>query len=417
MVLTKNPTLTPLPAKIQRFIGLDIHKHYLVAIGVDRAGNQILGPCRVKLKHLSQWISKQLTVEDAVVLESTTNAFQVYDELQPHVHTVAVVHPPHVALITRAQVMTDKLAALILARLYAKGLLVSIWVPPQPVRDLRALVAQRAKLVRLSTQAKNRLHAVLHRRHLAPPPGAPFAADQRDWWDHLPVAPLEQLRIQSDLDTLAFAQAQIARLEEQLATLAVQDERLPLLVQLPGVGWIVAVTLLAAIGDIARFPAAKKLVGYAGLGSRVHESGQSRRRGRITKAGRRDIRRVMIQAAHAAARYHPHWHAELARLEPRLGRNKAIVAIARKLLVAVWHVLTKRQADRYSQPEQIARKLLEHTYRLGRTNRPAGQRVASHVRAQMDVLGVGADLTTIRRSKTETLQLPASRLAVGNDAV
>lgn len=416
MVLTKNPTLTSFPAKVRRFIGLDIHKHYLVAIGVDQAGNQTLGPCRVKLERFPQWISKQLTLEDAVVLEATTNAFQVYDELQPHVYTVAVVHPPHVNLIARAQVMTDKLAALTLARLYAKGLLVSIWVPPQAVRDLRALVAQQAKLVRLSTQAKNRLHSLLHRRHLAPPPGNPFAASQRDWWLDLPVAPLEQLRMQSDLDTLAFAQTQIDRLEEQLATLAAQGERLPLLVQLPGVGWIVAVTLLAAIGDIARFPAAKKLVGYAGLGSRVHESGQSRRRGRITKAGRRDIRRVMIQAAHAAARHHPHWHAELARLEPRLGRNKAIVAIARKLLVAVWHVLTKRQADRYSQPEQIARKLLEHTYRLGRTNRPTGQRVAAHVRAQMDDLGIGADLTMIKRSKTETLQLPASRLAVGDDA-
>ena len=108
----------------------------------------------------------------------TTNAFQLYDDLLPHVHSVTIVHPPHVALITRAQVMTDKIAARILAKLHAVGLLPPVWVPPAEVRDHRALVAQRSKMVRLSTQAKNRLHAVLHRHHLLPPEGKPFAARQ-----------------------------------------------------------------------------------------------------------------------------------------------------------------------------------------------------------------------------------------------
>jgi transposase len=81
----------------------------------------------------------------------------------------------------------------------------------------------------------------------------------------------------------------------------------------------------------------------------------------MTKAGRRDIRAAMIEAAHTASRTHPHWKAELARLEPRLGHNKAIVAIARKLLVAVWHVLTKGCADRCADPDLIARKLLRYT--------------------------------------------------------
>ena len=72
-------------------------------------------------------------------------------------------------------------------------------------------------------------------------------------------------------------------------------------------------TLLAAIGDISRFPTAKHLVGYAGFGVRIHDSGQKRRTGRITKAGRRDIRAAMVQAAQSASRTHPHWQAELAR--------------------------------------------------------------------------------------------------------
>lgn len=392
-----------------RFIGLDVHKHYLVAIGVDTELNQVLGPRRVQLVHLDSWMGKALTLQDAVVLEMTTNAFQLYDDLLPHVHSVTLVHPPHVTLITRAQVMTDKIAALALARLHAVGLLPPVWVPPLEVRDQRALVAHRAKMVRLSTQAKNRLHAVLHRYHLPLPEGDLFTADHHDWWLGLDVTPVERVRIQSNLDTLAFAQSQIALFEETLTALAAQDERVSLLIQLPGIGLITAMTLLAAIGDISRFPTAKKLVGYSGLGSRVHDSGQYRRTGRMTKAGRRDIRAAMIEAAHTASRTHPHWKAELARLEPRVGHNKAIVAIARKLLVAVWHVLTKGCADRFADPELIARKLLRHTYRLGRTNRPDGQTAAQYVRQQLDCLGLGADLKAIRYG-SRTIALPPSRL-------
>lgn len=230
----------------------------------------------------------------------------------------------------------------------------------------------------------------------------------------LDLSPAERVRLQSDLDTLAFACTQVARFEETLTTLAAADERMVLLIQLPGVGVITAKTLLAAIGDISRFPDAAHLVGYAGLGSRVHDSGQTHRTGRITKAGRRDIRAVMVEAAHAACRSHPHWQAELTRLEPRLGYNKAIVAIARKLLVAVWHVLTAQSADRFAVPELVARKLLHYAYDLGQTQRPAGQTAAEFTRQQLDRLGLGAELTAVRWGSNRTVALPPSRLATAS---
>jgi transposase len=215
------------------------------------------------------------------------------------------------------------------------------------VREQRATLAQRTKFIRLSTQAKNRLHAALQRHHLALPDGSTFAAAHRDWWLGLPVSASERARLESDLETLAFAQQRITRLTAEAA----QDARLPLLLQLTGFGVINSLTVLAAIGDIQRFETAKHLVGYAGLGARVHDSGQLHRTGRITKAGRRDLRTALVEAAQTAAHTHPHWQAELARLEPRLGRNKAILAIARKLLVVVWHVLTDGEADRFADPE------------------------------------------------------------------
>jgi transposase len=197
-----------------------------------------------------------------------------------------------------------------------RGFLTGIWTSPQAVRDLRALIAQRNKITSLETQSKNRLHATLHRYHLALPEASPFAAEQRKWWLNLPVSPLEKVRLLSDLDTLVFAQQQVAILEQSLAVLAAKEPRLPLLAQLPGINWLTTLTILAAVGDISRFPQAKNLVGYTGLGARMHDSGLTTRTGRITKTGRKDLRAAMIEAAHKAASTHPHWQAELARLEP-----------------------------------------------------------------------------------------------------
>lgn len=279
---------------------------------------------------------------------------------------------------------------------------------PPAVRDLRALLAQRTKMVRLSGQAKNRLQATLHRHKLQPPDKLDlYAAETRAWWEFAAAGHGEEVQLQSDLDTLAFANQQRQRLEDCLAEFAARDERVPLLIQLPGVGLIIALTVLAAVGDISRFPAAKQLVGYAGLGARVHDSGQSHYTGRITKAGRRDLRVVMIEAAHTAARTHPHWQADFERLEPRLGRKKAIVAVARKLLVVVWHVLTKEVADHNAADERVARSLFAFAYKVGVANLPDGLSAKAFTRQQLDRLGLGQKLVEMPwRSKKVRLPPP-----------
>jgi transposase len=392
----------------KRYIGLDVHKHYLIALGVDEDLNVVLPARRVELSQLESWMKKTLTQQDHVVLEMTTNTWQLYDELCEYAGSVLVVHPPHVALITRSQVMNDRIAASILARLLAKGLLVGIWVPPQDIRELRGLVAQRKKMTGLATQAKNRLHAVLQRHHLLPPQGNPFHELQQDWWLTLALGKLEGLNIQSDLETLRFAQRQQDCLTSMMEEIANQQEQITCLLQLPGFGVVTAVTVWAAIGDIQRFADPQHLVGYAGLGTRVHDSGMTSRSGRITKAGRGDLRVVLIEAAQVAANSHPHWKAELARLQPRLGRNKAIVAIARKLLVAVWYILAQHKTDRFAEPEAVAQKFLKFAYQLGKENRLAGQSAAQFVRQRLDALQLGHELTRIAWGSKKPIPLPPS---------
>jgi transposase len=112
------PNTTP-----TRFIALDIHKHYFVAVGVNSKQEQILGPQRIPMPGLERWGQDHVTETDAIVVEMTTNTWEVYDHLVPYAHSVTVVHPPHVALVTRARVKTDSKAAHALAQLHAAGLL------------------------------------------------------------------------------------------------------------------------------------------------------------------------------------------------------------------------------------------------------------------------------------------------------
>lgn len=102
-----------------------------------------------------------------------------------------------------------------------------------------------------------------------------------------------------------------------------------------------------------------------------------------------------------------HWKAELKRLEPRTGRNKAIVAIARKILVLIWHLLTRETLGCRVDPERLARKYLEFAYAL--TTAERGKLAREFVRERLDLLGIGGEMTCFRQGQRH-IPLPPSRL-------
>jgi hypothetical protein len=112
-----------------RFVGLDIHKEYFVAVGVNVEREVVFGPQRVSNYQLEEWILRHLTQQDAVVLEMSANTYLFYDTLRLHVHSVIAVHPPNVPMVTNVQVKTDKKAAVTLAQLHAAGMLTGVWIP------------------------------------------------------------------------------------------------------------------------------------------------------------------------------------------------------------------------------------------------------------------------------------------------
>lgn len=204
---------------------------------------------------------------------------------------------------------------------------------------------------------------------------------------------------------MEFLAPEIIAVDAELARLSTCDpwkEAVPYLMQLPGFGLIFTMTILSAIGDIQRFPTSKQLVGYSGLGASLHQSGEANYSGHITKQGRRELRFALVEAAWVAVTSSPYWREQYHKLSHRMSGNKAIVAIARRLLVAVWHVLTERATDRRADPDMIASKLMLWSWKLNDVQR-GGLNSRQFVRYGLMRLKIGQEITRIKRLNNRSI--------------
>jgi transposase len=204
---------------------------------VDCDQQVVLTARRIGFEQFEEWARKNLRRTDAVTLESTGNAWYLHDLLAPLVASVTVANPIQVALIAKARVKTDPRDAMTLARLLAARVLPSVSVPPTQVRELRALLAHRHRLVKQRTQLRNRLRAVLIRHNLVAPRTAVFTPGQRTWWDGLELPASEKLRVRHDLSLLDSLEPLVKQVEAELArqsSLERWEQQVALLLQLPG---------------------------------------------------------------------------------------------------------------------------------------------------------------------------------------
>jgi transposase len=311
----------------------------------------------------------QLTAEDRVAFESSTNAVAFHRLLCHHAGEVVISNPLKTRIIAEAKVKTDKVDAEILARLLAADFLPPVWVPDAATDRLRHLVFHRQGLVTQRTQAKNRIHAILHRNLLAPDLTDLFGAAGRRLLAQVGLPADERALLDADLRVLAFFDSEIQTTDQQLAWAVVDDPDIRRLLTVPGLALTSAVALKASIGVIARFPAAGKLVSYFGLNPSVHQSGQTAYHGHISRRGRSQARAVCVEVAHQLVKAPGPFHAFFERLRRRKPYNVAITAVARKLVVLVWHMLTHGEDYRYAPPARTRQKL-NALHKLA-TGRPA----------------------------------------------
>jgi transposase len=235
-------------------------------------------------------------------------------------------------------------------------------------------VARRAKLVTHRTRSKNEVLAVLHRnvKH-RPPMTDPCGVAGREWRANHELPEGERDTINAALRQIDFPNQEIRSIESELARCATDSGAAKRLMSVPGVGLITAMAFLAQVGDIMRFGNPNRLVSYLGLDPRVRQSGASlARTGRISKEGSALVRHVLVEAAHTAIRSPGPLRAFFERVRARRGHNVAIVAVARKMCVLFWYLLTTGEDDAYAMPIVTAKKLRGVAFKGGAPSRKGG---------------------------------------------
>src|SRR4051812_42743583 len=174
----------------RRFIGLDVHKHYVTVGGMNANQETVLRPRDVEMERFPAWVKQNLLSTDEVVLEATTNTWDIYDLIAPLVLRVVVAHPAEVKQIANARVKTDKQDVVRLIRLLILDCVPEVWVPPVEVRQARALLSYRWRLVKMSTAIRNRLRSLLHYHNIAAPEGNITTEENLAWWQKLDISPL-----------------------------------------------------------------------------------------------------------------------------------------------------------------------------------------------------------------------------------
>jgi transposase len=174
---------TPKTIPIERYLAIDIHKHYVMIGGQNRQQEWTLGPRRVAMVRFRDWAEQNLKAGDAVVLETTGRVWDIYDVVAPLVTQTVVANAQQVRQIAEARVKTDKEDIRRLITLLIADIVPEVWVPPRHVRELRSLISFRRRLNKQLTMSKNRLQSVMQRFNLQPPQGGLLADKNRSWWD------------------------------------------------------------------------------------------------------------------------------------------------------------------------------------------------------------------------------------------
>jgi transposase len=340
---------------MERFVGLDVHRDFCEVALVEQGRVRSAGRVATTPEALTLF-AQSLGPHAHVVLEATANTVAIARLLRPHVARVVLTAPSAVHDLGAAK--TDRIDARSLARLLSSGFAPEVWAPDDETVALRRQLSRRRQLVKQRTREKNQVHAVLMRNLKARPPMSDvFGVKGRAWLAAQELPGHEREMVAACLRDLDFLDGEVAALDRVIARRVLASEEMVRLLQLPGVSATTAATLMAAIGDIGRFPSPRHLVGYLGLNPRVRQSGsQPAKHGRISKHGPGAVRAVLVEAAWVAARSTGPLRAFWQRTAARRGAKVATIAVARKLVVLAWHLLTKREDYAFKRPAALAEK-------------------------------------------------------------
>lgn len=184
---------------MKRFIGLDVHKTVVEVCAIDEAGQRLFRRRIACTRKSLLNFAAELTEDDSLALEVTTNAWTVADVLEPFVGQVVVSNPMKTRAIAEAKVKTDKVDAEVLAQLLRCDYLPSVWVPDATTRSLRQMTSRRERLVSERTRIKNRIQSVLAGVLVPVPVKTLFSQVGQQWLAHCELPADQRALIESDL--------------------------------------------------------------------------------------------------------------------------------------------------------------------------------------------------------------------------
>lgn len=328
---------------MQTYVGLDTHKNFIVGCVRNEQGTIIK---ERKFRTLPQEIDKfleDISPDDSkVALESSSCWQYVFDYLEDKGYKVHLSNPTKTRLIGESKKKTDWEDARKLADLLRVNMLPMSYAAPESVRRQRQITRHRASLTEQLTQLKNKIHAILRRHGYNFEMADYFNEKSLDFLSGLDVPPCDRMELDDFIGLVRHFQKRIEATSEEIEKIAKDDPSARVLMSYPGISHYSALMIIAEIGEIGRFHTPKHLVGFAGLCPSVSQSGEKCYLGGITKQGSKNLRWILIQCANIARQHDPMLKSFYLKKKLGKGHNKAITATARKLLVNIHVMLTKR---------------------------------------------------------------------------
>jgi len=320
-------------------VGADLHRRFCYMTAMDATGRSLKsGPVVNDAPALQEWLrgfSEPVTV--AVEACSFWPAFK--EAIEGEVATIRLVHPQRVKAIASAKLKNDRVDSQTLAHLSRCDLLPEAWMADRGTRERRQQVRLRISLGQHRAALKNQVHAVLHQHGHRPSVSDIFGKEGRQWLAHIPLPAAARHTVNTYCAMIDQISGHVREQDKQLKQTATEDPRVKWLTSIPGIGVYSAMVLLSEIGEIQRFRTAKSLYSYAGLVPRIRESAGHKSHLGISRCGSPRLRWIMVEAAHTAQRYCPAAARYFERLRKRKHPHVARVALARKLLGAVFALL------------------------------------------------------------------------------
>jgi transposase len=341
------------------YAGLDLSRRRLDVHLLREDGSTALAVAVAPDGDALRGLARRVAAEGEPVratVEGMTGSRFIHDELELAGWDVLIADAQRVRGLAPLAAKTDKIDAFVLAELTRRSLVPEIWLPTPEVRSERERARFRLHLVRHRSALKNRIHATLMTFGHPVPMTDMFGVAGREMLDRLALPEPWHTNLVASLALVDDLTARVDALEVELRHLGATDRAIPLLMTVPGVGWVLAYTIASEIGDVRRFASAKKLAGYTGLCPLVRQSGGKDRRGPLAKNGPKYLRWALIEAAtHAArdARYRDRYDRTKKRLGKQRGAKIARVDLARQLAEAIWWVLTKNEPFAPAGPAMV----------------------------------------------------------------